>query len=507
MIQILSQRYGVEGVGVSMQGGRQENQDDLGYAETPLGFLIIVCDGMGGGPGGKTASHIVKTVVIETLCNSSAMASPADAFKMAVSRANDALEERMAQVPELKGMGSTMVAALINDQQATIVHLGDSRCYRLRNNKMVFRTKDHSLVGELVQNGALTEEQARTSPQSNVITRGLGSTTNHVAEIDEVPFRQGDRFVLCTDGVWGIMPHTDLLLRFTAQQDIGSTVRNLSAEIDKIGESHGNNHDNHTLAIVEVKKDSIKKDPMKIQTKILLYAGLLALAVSLIFNVVSYLRLGADSNADALQSKADSLLTLNENLEEALAEMSYQKEAASIAFEQKLTELQNNSASVSKKERIDWELREKAYTSKVDSLQNVIKTLRATQSQKPAAVKAADNNSKDISAMSDMELTDYLITQFLTYKNATAKSEEAVRGVQNVCKREIEKALTKLEENKNLTRACGKIQKYLDEDDAFNATKNVWVNDSKTSYYASDRTKKLIDREIIPLLQKFKERI
>ena len=129
-----------------MIGGRTENQDDLGYAETPLGVLLIVCDGMGGGPGGKTASYIVKTTIIETLCNSSAMASPADVFKMAVSKANDTLEEKMAQVPDLKGMGSTMVAILINEKQATIVHLGDSRCYRLKNNKLVFRTKDHSLV-------------------------------------------------------------------------------------------------------------------------------------------------------------------------------------------------------------------------------------------------------------------------------------------------------------------------------------------------------------------------
>ena len=490
-----------------MQGGRTENQDDLGYAETPLGFLLIVCDGMGGGPGGKTASYIVKTTIIDTLSNCSAMASPADVFKMAVSKANDALEEKMVQMPELKGMGSTMVAVLINEKQATVVHLGDSRCYRLKNNKLAFRTKDHSLVGELVQNGALTEEQARTSPQSNVITRGLGSTTNHVAEIEEVPFQHGDRFVLCTDGVWGIMPHADLMMRLTSQQEISTLVKDLSAEIDKIGESHGNNHDNHTLAVIEVKKDSVKKDPMKKPTKFLLYAGVLALVVSVIFNIVSFLRFGANPQIDALRSKTDSLANANEQLEEALAEMSYQREAQSAAFDQKLNEIMNSSESMSKRERAELELREKAYADKLDSLQGVIRKMEAELIQKKSAPKAGEGGSKDINAMSASELVDYLITQFNLYRNASASKEETVKTIQGVYRREIDKALGKLEENPQLTKACGKIRVILDKDDAFNASKNVWTDENKKSFFSSDRTKKVIDEKILPLLQEMKKRI
>ena len=269
-----------------MQGGRPENQDDFGFLDTPLGFALVVCDGMGGGPGGKTASYIAKYEFLTTLSKCSEQTPPATAMKMAVSRANDALDEKMAQVPELRGMGSTLVGILISKQSAIIAHLGDSRCYQLRGKKVKFRTQDHSLVGELVRSKALTEEQARVSPQSNVITRGLGNTTNHVADIDEVSYQKGDRFVLCTDGVWGIMPHGDLLRRLTDKQDITSKLTSMSAEIDQIGFSDGGHHDNHTLAIIEINTDSILKEKMSKQTKILLAVLSSLLAISVLFNII-----------------------------------------------------------------------------------------------------------------------------------------------------------------------------------------------------------------------------
>lgn len=112
----------------------------------------------------------------------------------------------------------------------------------------MFRTRDHSLVAELVAMKALTEEQARTSPQSNVVARGLGSTSNHVPETERVPYRKDDRFILCTDGLWGAMPHETLLRRLTARGDIGGLAESLSRETDRVGFAAGGHHDNHTLA-------------------------------------------------------------------------------------------------------------------------------------------------------------------------------------------------------------------------------------------------------------------
>lgn len=296
MTPIQSQRYQLRGIAVSKQGGRPENQDDVGWVDTPLGFLAVVCDGMGGGPGGKTASYIAKNVFLTEMVNASPQASRVEALKRAVSKANDALYQKMDEVPSLKGMGSTLVAVLISEQSALVTHLGDSRCYQIRGRRIVFRTKDHSLVGQMVQNKAMTEEQARVSPQSNVIMRGLGNTSNHAPEIEEVAFRKGDRFVLCTDGVWGIMPHEELAARLTSQQDVQSLAGNLSAEVDQRGFATGGHHDNHTMAVVEVNMNSILKDKMDKLTKIIMSIMGVLLLVSLVFNFI--LSRGGSSGAE-----------------------------------------------------------------------------------------------------------------------------------------------------------------------------------------------------------------
>lgn len=252
MFQFSSNHIELIGAADSFQGGRPENQDNLAYCDTPLGFLMVVCDGMGGGPGGKTASTIAVQEIVRMLQATSSLDDRAHAFRLAAGTANEALEQAMAQNPALTGMGSTFVAILISKHSAYVAHAGDSRCYKLRGQTVVFRTQDHSLVGELTQRKVLTEEEARTSPQSNVITRGLGSTTNHVPEIEEVPFGRGDRFILCTDGVWGIMPHPDLIQYLGKKCSPRQQLPILAAEIERRGKLSGDHHDNFTIAIIDM---------------------------------------------------------------------------------------------------------------------------------------------------------------------------------------------------------------------------------------------------------------
>lgn len=355
----------LQGVGNSMQGGRPENQDDWGCMDTPLGFLLVVCDGMGGGPGGKTASYIAKNTLMAVLQGCNAHTSRIEAMKMAVSKANDALYQKMDESPQLKGMGSTLVAVLINQQSAVIAHLGDSRCYRISHGRVAHRTDDHSLVGELVRNNALTEEQARTSPQSNVIMRGLGNTSNHTAEITEVPYQKGDRFFVCTDGVWGVMPHEQLVQRLTSQQTLSDLVDNLSAEIDQIGFSTGGHHDNHTLAAIEMNTDSILKDKMSKILKIALAVLTALLVVSIVFNIVCSAKLSALPKMAELEKKNQELesnMALYQNVKDGdtkelitkVEVLRYEKElleesqATLISkidsLEKKLTELQQKAS-------------------------------------------------------------------------------------------------------------------------------------------------------------------
>lgn len=246
----------LHGIVESQRGGRQENQDDFGFQDTPLGFFLVVCDGMGGGPAGKTASYVVRCEMLQALVTCAPHMPRAKAMQMAAGRAHAALLRLVEENPSLMGFGSTFVSILINGDSALIAHAGDSRCYVMRGKHMLFRTQDHSLVAELVRRKALTEEQARVSPQSNVISRGMGCLSNNVPDITEIPYKKGDRFILCTDGVWGCMPHNKLLRRFAALHAVRMHINQFVSEIDSIGNSTGGHHDNHTVAVVEMERTS-----------------------------------------------------------------------------------------------------------------------------------------------------------------------------------------------------------------------------------------------------------
>ncbi len=259
MEQFVSKKYSLKGFVTSSIGGRKENQDNYGFRETPLGALAIVCDGMGGGPAGSVASFKVCEEIMHTLGTAPQPGVVREtALREAVARAQQTLESMEEQNMQYCGMGTTLTAVLVNEESALLAWAGDSRIYQLRGSKMVYRTADHSLVAELVRRKAMTEEQARRSPQANVITRGLGHLGNNIPDVVEVPYKAGDRFVLCTDGVWGSMTHNDIVSRFTSDEDLCCIVAGIDKEVDKIGAAAGGHHDNHTLAIMEMGKDSLK---------------------------------------------------------------------------------------------------------------------------------------------------------------------------------------------------------------------------------------------------------
>ena len=280
MVKITSSLFSLTGFAETRQGGRPENQDDFAFSDTPLGFLVVVCDGMGGGPGGKTASSVAKAEIVRSLMHATPQMSISEALCQAAAAADSALKAYIARDQRLAGMGSTFVAILIRQSSAIIAHAGDSRCYRLHRGRMVFRTHDHSLVGELVRKRSLTEEQARTSPQSNLITRGLGSVSNTQPDVDIVPYCQGDRFVLCTDGVWGIMDQSQLLSRFREMKNLSTDVLRMADEIDRIGFGQGGHHDNHTFVVIDMEANSTLKDSLSLrllQPRMLMIASALAL--------------------------------------------------------------------------------------------------------------------------------------------------------------------------------------------------------------------------------------
>ena len=241
------------------QGGRSENQDNAGFVDTPLGLLLVVCDGMGGGPGGRTASLIAVDTILSVLSDVSEHTSREDALKYAIEKANDVIYSKAKETPALRGMGTTVAALLINEDSAVIAHAGDTRVYQLRKGTIIFRSSDHSVVANLVRQGTITEEEARNSPQSNIITRALGIRPNVEIEFDEITFQKGDRFVICTDGIWGMMPQRELVMQLSRVMGIAELIASMTGEIDRIGQENGGNHDNMTLAVVDTTFESTRK--------------------------------------------------------------------------------------------------------------------------------------------------------------------------------------------------------------------------------------------------------
>jgi serine/threonine protein phosphatase PrpC len=259
----ITTKYPFVGSIETRQGGRTDNQDNAGFVDTPLGLLVVVCDGMGGGPGGRTASLMAVDTILNVLSETAEHTPREDALTFAIEKANDIIYSKAKETPELRGMGTTVAAVLINEKSAVIAHAGDTRVYQLRKGSIVFRSSDHSYVADLVRQKKISEEEARNHPQSNIVTRALGIKPSVEIELDEIPFLRGDRFLVCTDGIWGMLPQCDLVKKISQAKGIGELTSSLTEEIDCIGQANGGNHDNLTLAVFDTSFDSAVKNNKK----------------------------------------------------------------------------------------------------------------------------------------------------------------------------------------------------------------------------------------------------
>src|SRR5215207_5827260 len=172
---------------------RQGNEDNF-FVRAPL---FVVADGMGGAQAGEVASEIAVRSFDDELPNGSLP----EALASVIEQANKRIHDKARADESLHGMGTTTTAAYVDDDEVIIAHVGDSRAYLLRDGELVRLTKDHSLVGELVARGKLTEEQAEQHPQRSVITRALGPEANVQVDVDIFPAKAGDLFLLCSDGL------------------------------------------------------------------------------------------------------------------------------------------------------------------------------------------------------------------------------------------------------------------------------------------------------------------
>ena len=270
-------------------GGRKENQDSAGIKDTPLGYLVVVCDGMGGMQGGSTASQLAVRTILETVASADKESDPSITLIKAIENANMAIIEEGQKKPELQGMGTTVTALLLTPYSAITAHIGDSRIYQLRNGKKVFRTFDHSMVFEMVKKKVISEEQARLSAQSNVIMKALGIKPEIEVETVERPYLKGDRFILCSDGFWGAMPEDDFIRHLSEKNTIDKILESTANVVESIGRNSGGEYDNLTAAILEMNNNSILKEKMNKTAKIIIAVLSILLVASIALNVLHFI--------------------------------------------------------------------------------------------------------------------------------------------------------------------------------------------------------------------------
>lgn len=217
---------------------RNSNQDAFiaGKLAENITFAIV-CDGMGGANAGNIASEIAVKTVSEYLYNSFRDNMTLNDFertlKNAISSANLLIFNRAIKDEALKGMGTTIVAAIVKDNDAIIAHVGDSRIYLL-NDEIKQLTKDHSIVQTLIENGEISPDDAKHHPRKNVITRALGVEAEVVADFDELTLNTNDTLLLCTDGLTNYVPEANIYEIFK-QNDLSLVSETLVSKANENG--------------------------------------------------------------------------------------------------------------------------------------------------------------------------------------------------------------------------------------------------------------------------------
>ncbi|MGN0334566.1 MAG: Stp1/IreP family PP2C-type Ser/Thr phosphatase [Lachnospiraceae bacterium] len=233
---------------------RPVNQDYVFSCLEPVGNLpnlFLVADGMGGHRAGDFASSYSVRKFLES-ASLSLQKNPYKIFEDAIRYANKELIEKAKSNPELKGMGTTMVAMTIKGEKACVANVGDSRLYCKQNHTLKQITIDHSLVQEMVRLGELTQEGARMHPDKNIITRAVGAGKDIQADYFEIPLTKDSMLLMCSDGLSNMVEDSQIneLLRY--DQPIDKTAISL---VDKANENGGK--DNIAVIVIKPEADEV----------------------------------------------------------------------------------------------------------------------------------------------------------------------------------------------------------------------------------------------------------
>ncbi len=249
----------IKACGLTDVGRKRKHNEDAFASDVDEG-LFIVADGMGGHAAGEVASKITVETIGEFIAATRQKEEATWPFKynheldfnsnrlaVAIEKANERVMAAVVAQPWLKGMGTTVVAGLLNEKLLSLAHVGDSRAYLLRDGQLSRLTDDHSWVHEQVTAGILTEEEAKTHPLKNVVTRALGGGPSVSPDLQELVFSPGDRYLFCSDGLTTMVGDEEIMETAASVKDTQALCRKL---VDMANERGG--VDNITVVIVDI---------------------------------------------------------------------------------------------------------------------------------------------------------------------------------------------------------------------------------------------------------------
>ena len=219
---------------------RDENQDNFSIVEYGDAVCLTVCDGMGGKAGGRIASSKAAEFFISTVESglfqqgkTISQLAVQQIFADAVYHANREVFDLAVITPDLKGMGTTLTAALLLPDAVYLANIGDSRAYLVRGGRLTRLTHDDSYVQKMIDEGKMTEEEAKVSDRRHLLTRALGTKPYTEFSFDFYPLLEGDRLLLCSDGLTNFCREEEMLSILSLGTSVGDTANRLiSATLD-----------------------------------------------------------------------------------------------------------------------------------------------------------------------------------------------------------------------------------------------------------------------------------
>ncbi|HEX6459151.1 MAG TPA: Stp1/IreP family PP2C-type Ser/Thr phosphatase [Thermoleophilaceae bacterium] len=239
-----------EEVGLTDVGRQRQTNEDRFYESPPV---FAVADGMGGARSGEVASQIA---VDEFSEQENADRSPEDQLAAIAHAANRKIYELAQSDESHAGMGTTLTAAMVGENEISLGHVGDSRAYRFRDDKLERLTQDHSLVEELMRMGKLSPEDAEVDPRRSIITRALGPEPTVDVETCTYPARDGDVYLLCSDGLTGMVSEERLAEILRGR----SSLKQAAEELVKAANANGGK-DNITVVLFKLVDEAAVREP------------------------------------------------------------------------------------------------------------------------------------------------------------------------------------------------------------------------------------------------------